>query len=170
NEDHSVQYKEYLENSSNEIAASNSNQEKEGRPQDSDIHQLIREECCIEVCDEQRQNMENTMLELVKICQQKELYCMYDNEKHEVKNVVKQSAEHRTRIIESLQNFKVIHKSSISLNNTSKIFVVHAIAPILSTKEPEYSTSMGYEHPNTTPETESDEIIKSGVEELVPIL
>nr|GFA32841.1 hypothetical protein [Tanacetum cinerariifolium] len=29
---------------------------------------------------------------------------------------------------------------------------------------------MGYEHPNTTSETESDEIIKSGVEELVPIL
>nr|GFB41509.1 hypothetical protein [Tanacetum cinerariifolium] len=45
-----------------------------------------------------------------------------------------------------------------------------AIAPILSTKEPEYSLSMGYEHPNTTSETESDEIIKFGVEELVPIL
>nr|GFD21849.1 hypothetical protein [Tanacetum cinerariifolium] len=29
---------------------------------------------------------------------------------------------------------------------------------------------MGYEHPNTTPETESDEIIKSGVEELIQIL
>nr|GEY92435.1 hypothetical protein [Tanacetum cinerariifolium] len=74
----------YLENSSKEIAASNSNQEKEGPPQDSDI--------------------------------------------------------------------------------------LHAIAPILSTKEPEYSPSMGYENPNTTPETKSDEIIKSGVEELVPIL
>nr|GEZ02106.1 hypothetical protein [Tanacetum cinerariifolium]GEZ05102.1 hypothetical protein [Tanacetum cinerariifolium] len=35
--------------------------------------------------------------------------------------------------------------------------------------EPEYSPSMGYEHPNTTSETESDEIIKSGVEERVPI-
>nr|GEX28346.1 hypothetical protein [Tanacetum cinerariifolium] len=29
---------------------------------------------------------------------------------------------------------------------------------------------MGYENPNTTPEMESDEIIKSGIEELVPIL
>nr|GFB86383.1 hypothetical protein [Tanacetum cinerariifolium] len=29
---------------------------------------------------------------------------------------------------------------------------------------------MGYENPNTTPKTKSDEIIKSGVEELVPIL
>nr|GFC79215.1 hypothetical protein [Tanacetum cinerariifolium] len=38
NKDHSVQYKEYLENSSKEIAASNSNQEKEKPPQDFDIH------------------------------------------------------------------------------------------------------------------------------------
>nr|GEW87273.1 hypothetical protein [Tanacetum cinerariifolium] len=195
NEDHSVQYKEYLENSSKEIAASNSNQEKEGPPQDSDIRQLIREECCIEVFEEQRQNMENTILELVKICRQKELYCMHDNvddliesalnfkllsinlnsqrlnkEKQEVKNVVEQPVERRTRIIESLQNFRVIHKSSTSLENTSQISLVHAIAPILSTEEPEYSPSMGYEHPNTTPEMESDEIINSGAEELVPIL
>nr|GEX70480.1 hypothetical protein [Tanacetum cinerariifolium] len=73
NEDHSVQYKEYLENYS-KIAASNSNQEKEGPPQDFDIRQLIREECCIEVCEEQKQNMEDTMLELVEICRQKEFY------------------------------------------------------------------------------------------------
>nr|GEY01693.1 hypothetical protein [Tanacetum cinerariifolium] len=58
----------------------------------------------------------------------------------EVKNVVEQPTERRT------------------------------LAPILSTKEPDYSPSMGYENPNTTPKTESDEIIKSGVEELVPIL
>nr|GEZ44963.1 F-box domain, leucine-rich repeat domain, L domain-like protein [Tanacetum cinerariifolium] len=47
NEEHSVQYKEYLENSSNEIAASNFNQEKENPPQDSNIRQLVREECGI---------------------------------------------------------------------------------------------------------------------------
>nr|GFB28431.1 hypothetical protein [Tanacetum cinerariifolium] len=78
-----------------------------------------------------------------------------------VKNVVEQPAERGTRIEKSLQNFRVIHKSSISLNNTSKISLVHAVAPILSTKEPEYSSSMGYENPTTTPETESDDIIKS---------
>nr|GFA95080.1 hypothetical protein [Tanacetum cinerariifolium] len=66
-------------NPSNEITTSNSNQKKEGPPQDFDIRQLIREEWCIEVCEEQRQNMENTILELVKICQQKELYCMHNN-------------------------------------------------------------------------------------------
>nr|GEV60825.1 hypothetical protein [Tanacetum cinerariifolium] len=104
-----AEYKESLENSSNEIDASNSNQEKEGPPQDSDIRQLNREECCVEICEEQKQNMEDTILELVEICRQKELF----------------------------------------------------FAPILSTKEPEYSPSMGYENPNTTLETESDEIIKS---------
>nr|GEY04074.1 hypothetical protein [Tanacetum cinerariifolium] len=64
----------------------------------------------------------------------------------------------------------VIHKSSISFKNTSQISSIHVVATILSTKEPEYSPSMGYENSNTTPEMESDEIIKSGVEELVPIL
>nr|GEV98444.1 hypothetical protein [Tanacetum cinerariifolium] len=192
-EEHSDQNKEHLENSSNEISALNSNQEKEKPPQDFDIHKLIREECCVEVCEEQKHKIEDTILELVEICRQKELLCMHDNvddliesalnskllsinsqclnkEKQKLKNVMKQLVERRTRIIESLQNCRVIHKSSISLNNTSQTSPVHAIAPILSTKETEYSTSMGDEHPNTTPETESDEIIKSGVEELVPIL
>nr|GEZ77428.1 hypothetical protein [Tanacetum cinerariifolium] len=79
NEEHFVQNKEYLENSSNEIATLNSNQEMEKPPQDSDIHQLIREECCIEVCEDQKQNIENTILELVEICRQKELLCIHDN-------------------------------------------------------------------------------------------
>nr|GEY16965.1 hypothetical protein [Tanacetum cinerariifolium] len=137
--------------------------------------------------------MEDTILELVEICQQKELLCMHDNvddliesalnsklllinsqrldkKEQEVKNVVEQSAERRTRIDKSLQNFRVIHKNSTSLKNMSQISPVHAVTPILSTKEPEYSPSMGYEYPNTTSEMESGEIIKSGVEELVPIL
>nr|GEV09236.1 hypothetical protein [Tanacetum cinerariifolium] len=93
-----------------------------------------------------------------------------EKEKQEVNNVVEQPAERGNRIIQSLQNFKVIRKSSTSLKDTSQISPVHAIASILSTKVPKYSPSMGYEHPNTTPETKSDEIIKSGVEELVLIL
>nr|GFA69782.1 hypothetical protein [Tanacetum cinerariifolium] len=191
NEDHSDQNKESLENSSKEIATSNSNEENEEPPQDFDIHQLI-EECSTEVSKEQKQSMEDTMLELVKICQEKELFCIHDNvndliesalnsklllinsrrldkKQQEVKNVIEQQAERGNRI-ESLQNFRVIHKSSISFKNTSQISSIYAIAPILSTKEPEYSSSIGYEHYNTTLETESDEIIKSGIEELVPIL
>nr|GFB78536.1 hypothetical protein [Tanacetum cinerariifolium] len=45
----------------------------------------------------------------------------------------------------------------------------NAIAPVLPTEEPEYLLSMGYEHLSTTPETESDEVIKSSVNNLVPI-
>nr|GFC83246.1 hypothetical protein [Tanacetum cinerariifolium] len=122
--------------------------------------------------------MKDMILELVEMCRQKELLCMHDNvddliesafnskllsinsqrldkKEQEVKNVVEQPVEHGNHSIESLQNFRVIHKSSISLKNTSQISPVHAVAPILSTKEPEYSSSMGYENSNTTPETES---------------
>ncbi|GKB60426.1 hypothetical protein Tco_0916612 [Tanacetum coccineum] len=44
-----------------------------------------------------------------------------------------------------------------------------AITPILSTKEPEDSLIMRDEQLDTTPEKESDELIKSSVENLVPI-
>ncbi|GJX92448.1 hypothetical protein Tco_0345774 [Tanacetum coccineum] len=45
-----------------------------------------------------------------------------------------------------------------------------AITPDLSTEEPDNSISMGDEHLDTIPETELDEVIKSSVENLVPIL
>nr|GEY22668.1 hypothetical protein [Tanacetum cinerariifolium] len=73
------EYKESLDNSSKEIATSSSNQEKEEPSQYSDIRHLIREECCVEVCEEQKQNMEDTMLELVEIYRQNKLLCMHDN-------------------------------------------------------------------------------------------
>nr|GFA33257.1 hypothetical protein [Tanacetum cinerariifolium] len=44
-----------------------------------------------------------------------------------------------------------------------------AITPILSTKEPIDSLSMGDEHLDTIPATESDEVINSSVKDLVPI-
>nr|GEX60254.1 hypothetical protein [Tanacetum cinerariifolium] len=90
-------------------------------------------------------------------------------EKQEVKNVVEQPAERRTRIIESLQNFRVIRKRSTSLKDMSQIFPVHAITPILSTEEPEHSFSMGYEHFSTTLVTELDEVAESSIKNLVPI-
>ncbi|GJW84829.1 hypothetical protein Tco_0157974 [Tanacetum coccineum] len=45
-----------------------------------------------------------------------------------------------------------------------------AITPVLSTEEPDNSLSMGDEHLDTVLATESDEVIKSSVEILVPIL
>nr|GFD32068.1 hypothetical protein [Tanacetum cinerariifolium] len=102
--------------------------------------------------------MEDTMLELVKICQAKEFLCIpddiddliesaldsklllinlnsqrLDKKEQEVKNVVEQPAERGNRSIQSLQNFKVVRKSSISFKNTSQISSIHSIAPILST-------------------------------------
>nr|GFA09456.1 hypothetical protein [Tanacetum cinerariifolium] len=151
-----AKYKESLENSSKEIDSSNSNQEPS---QDSDIQLL----CIHDNVDDLIESALNS--KLLSINSQR-----LDKKEQEAKNVVEQPAEHRTRIIKSLQNFRVIHKSSTSLKNTSQISPVHAVAPILSNKEPEYSPSIGYENSNTTPKTESDEIIKSGVEELVPIL
>ncbi|GKC49013.1 hypothetical protein Tco_1071758 [Tanacetum coccineum] len=44
-----------------------------------------------------------------------------------------------------------------------------AITLVLLTKEPDNSLSMGDKHLSTIPETESDELIKSSVENLVPI-
>nr|GEX07527.1 hypothetical protein [Tanacetum cinerariifolium] len=41
--------------------------------------------------------------------------------------------------------------------------------PVLSTEEPDNSLSMGDEHLDTIPATESDEFIKSGVENLISI-
>nr|GEY21033.1 reverse transcriptase domain-containing protein [Tanacetum cinerariifolium] len=45
----------------------------------------------------------------------------------------------------------------------------NAITPDLPTEEPDNSLSMGDEHLSTIPETESDEVIKFSVEDLVPI-
>nr|GEW40057.1 reverse transcriptase domain-containing protein [Tanacetum cinerariifolium] len=55
---------------------------------------------------------------------------------------------------------------SIQVSDKSPI----AIAPILPSEEPENSLSMGDEHLDTILETKSYEVIKSSVEDLVPIL
>nr|GEZ15000.1 hypothetical protein [Tanacetum cinerariifolium] len=54
-------------------------------------------------------------------------------------------------------------------NDDDDVDYTIAITPVLSTKEPVDSLSMGDEHLDTIPATESDEVIKSSVENLVPI-
>nr|GEX63951.1 hypothetical protein [Tanacetum cinerariifolium] len=156
-EKHSVQYKEYLKNYSYAIAAINFNQEKEEPPQNFDIRQLIREECCVKVCEKQKQNREDTMLELLEVCRQKKLYCMHndvddlieralnskllsinlrsqrlDKEKQEVKDVVEQP----TDVELVLQNRCIILElrreiESDEVNKSS----VNNLVPILSEYE-----------------------------------
>nr|GEZ23895.1 hypothetical protein [Tanacetum cinerariifolium] len=112
--------------------------------------------------------MEDTMFDLFKICHHKQFLCIHDDvddliksalnsklllinsnyqrldkKEQEVKNVVEQQAEHGNRSIQSLQNFKVVHKSSISSKNTSQISSIHSVVPIQSTKEPEHLLSRG---------------------------
>nr|GFC97203.1 hypothetical protein [Tanacetum cinerariifolium] len=74
-EDHPVQNRESPENSSEENVVSKTNQEP---PQDSDIHQLI-EECSVEVPEQQKQKMEDTIFDLVKICHIKQFLFIYDD-------------------------------------------------------------------------------------------
>nr|GEX47797.1 hypothetical protein [Tanacetum cinerariifolium] len=130
------------------------------------MHQLVNE-CCVEVPEQQKQKMEATMFDLVKICHIKQFLCIRDDiddliesaldskllsinsinsqcldkKEQEVKNVEEQPAERRNRAEKSLQNFR----------------------------EPEHLLSMGYEHPSITPETESDEVTESNAENLLPI-
>nr|GEV10311.1 hypothetical protein [Tanacetum cinerariifolium] len=188
-EDHSVQDKESPENSSEEIVVSNPDQEKEPEvttdtelpsiediqplpvqepPRNSDIHQLI-EECFVEflcihndVDDLIESALDSKLLSINSINSQR-----LDKKEQEVKNVAEQQAERGNRSIQSLQNFRVVHKSSFK--DTSQISSIHAVAPILSTKEPENSLSMGYEHLSITPKTESDEFAESNAENLLPI-
>nr|GFC77095.1 hypothetical protein [Tanacetum cinerariifolium] len=185
-EGHSVQDKESLENPFNEIVdlepEVTTDTELSGTkdihplavqepPQDSDIHQLI-EECSIEVHEKQKQKMEDMMLDALdskflpinSINSQR-----LDKKEQEVKIVAEQPTERRNHGKKSLQNFRVIHKSSISLKDTSQISSVHAVTPILSTKEPEHLLSIGYEHFSITPETESNEVTESNAENLLPI-
>nr|GEV60779.1 hypothetical protein [Tanacetum cinerariifolium] len=156
NEEHYVQYKECLENPSNEIAVTNSNQKKEGLPQDSDIRQLIREEYCIEVCRKQKKNMEDTMLELIEVCRKKELYCMHNDVDD---------------LIESALNSKLlpINLKSQRLENKKQEVKNIVKQPAERGTQPEYSLSMGNEHFNTTLETESDEVTESSDKNLLPI-
>ncbi|GKB59870.1 putative reverse transcriptase domain-containing protein [Tanacetum coccineum] len=85
----------------------------------------------------------------------------------------KQAANLCTYIPEPLRRFNSFYddddykESTIPLNEiTSQI---PPITPVLPTMEPEDSLSMGDEHLSTIPEKESDEFIKSSVEDLVPI-
>ncbi|GKD73151.1 hypothetical protein Tco_1331433 [Tanacetum coccineum] len=157
------------------LAQKQAAQEKEEPPQNSVFHQPIEEMCGTKASAEQKQKLEDTMLELLEDCRQKELYCMHndvedliesdlnsklllinlksqrlDKEKQEVKNIVEPAAKRQTRITSCLRYFKVIHKeSTIPLNKTPQISLVNAITHDLPTEEPEYSLSMGDKHLDT---------------------
>nr|GEY55193.1 hypothetical protein [Tanacetum cinerariifolium] len=147
NEDHPLQNKESLKNSSEETVFSKTNQEP---PQDSDIHHLI-EECSVEVPEQQKQKMEDTMLELVKIYQEKEFLCIHDD----IDDLIESSLDSKLLSINSQR----LDKKKQEVKNVVE-------QPAERRNQPEHLLSMGYKHLSITPETESDEVIESNAENL----
>ncbi|GJV56856.1 hypothetical protein Tco_1457861 [Tanacetum coccineum] len=147
-------------------------QEKEESPQNSDFRQLIEEMCGTKVCEEQKQKMENMMLDLLKDCRKKELYCIHNNVEDLIESalnskllLINLNSQHLDKEKQEVKNVEGI----IPLNKTPQISSVNAIAPDLPTEEPDNSLSVGDEHLSTISKTESDKVIKSSVENLVPI-
>nr|GEV58791.1 hypothetical protein [Tanacetum cinerariifolium] len=130
-------------------------------PRESNICQLIKE-CCIEVPEEQKQNMEKTMLDLVKICHHKQFLCIHDD----VDNLMESALDSKLLSINSI-NSQRLDKKEQEIKIVEEQPTEHT--PILSTKEPENSLSMRYEHLSITPEMESDEVTKSNAKNLLPI-
>nr|GEX08430.1 hypothetical protein [Tanacetum cinerariifolium] len=109
--------------------------------------------------------MEDTMLELVKICQEKKFLCIHDD----IDDLIESALNSKILLINS--NSQHLDKKEQEVKNVVEQPVERGnrIAPILSTKEPEHLLSMGYEHLSVTPEVESDEVTESNVENLLPI-
>nr|GEZ20381.1 hypothetical protein [Tanacetum cinerariifolium] len=134
-------------------------------PQNSDMHQII-EECCVEVPEEQKQNMEKTMFDLVKFYHHKQFLCIHDN----VDDLIESALDSKLLSINSINSQRLDKKEQeVKIVEEQPAEHGNRIAPILSTKEPESSLSMGYEHLSITPETESDEVTESNAENLLPI-
>nr|GFB84811.1 hypothetical protein [Tanacetum cinerariifolium] len=118
NEDHPVQNKESPKNSSEKNVVSKTNQEP---PQDSNIHQVI-EECFVEVPEEQKQKMEDTMLDLVKICHYKQFLCIHDD----VDNLIESALDSKLLLINFInsqrldkkeQEVKIVEEQSAERRN-----------------------------------------------------
>ncbi|GJU17287.1 hypothetical protein Tco_1145253 [Tanacetum coccineum] len=109
--------------------------------------------------------MEDTMLDLLEDCRQKELYCIHNN----VDDLIESALNPKLLLINlNSQRFDKENQEvkNIALDRATKF---NAITHDLPTEEPEYSLSMGDKHLDTISETESDKVIKSSVDNLVPI-
>nr|GEZ38974.1 hypothetical protein [Tanacetum cinerariifolium] len=68
----------------------------------------------------------------------------------------------------NLSTYPSKHFNSFCYDDDDEDYTI-AVTPTLSTEEPDNSLSMGDEHLDTIPATESNEFIKSSVENLIPI-
>nr|GFA74720.1 hypothetical protein [Tanacetum cinerariifolium] len=106
------------------------------------------------------------MLELVKICQEKEFLCIHDD----IDDLIESALNSKLLSINS--NSQHLDKKEQEVKNVVEQPAERGnrITPVLSTKEPEHLLSMGYDHFSITPETKSDKVTKSNAENLLPIL
>nr|GFD58859.1 hypothetical protein [Tanacetum cinerariifolium] len=74
-------------------------------PQDSDIHRLIKE-CSVKALEEQKQNMEKTMLDLAKICHHKQFLCIHDD----VDDLIESALDSKLLLINSINSQRLDKK------------------------------------------------------------
>nr|GEX26473.1 hypothetical protein [Tanacetum cinerariifolium] len=122
-----------------------------------DLKKLAEYDQSTKVPEQQKQKMEVTMFDLVKICQEKEFLCIHDD----VNDLIESALDSKLLLINS--NSQRLDKKEQEVKNVVEQPVEHG------NRKPEHSPSMGYEHLNITPETESDEVTESNAENLLPI-
>nr|GEW79208.1 hypothetical protein [Tanacetum cinerariifolium] len=101
--------------------------------------------------------MEDTMLELVKICQEKEFLYIHDD----IDDLIKSALNSKLLLINL--NSQRLDKKEHEVKNIVEQQVERG------NRKSENLLSMGYEHLNITPETESDEVTESNAENLLRI-
>nr|GEY37928.1 hypothetical protein [Tanacetum cinerariifolium] len=128
-------------------------------PQNSDIRQLIREDCCVEDPEKQKQKqkIEDTMFELIKIFQEKEFLCIHND----VDDLIESALNSKLLLVNS--NSQHLDKKEREVKNVVEQPIERENCKL------EHLLSMGYEHLSITPETESDEVTESNAENLLPI-
>ncbi|GKB18402.1 hypothetical protein Tco_0852325 [Tanacetum coccineum] len=112
--------------------------------------------------------MIHKLLLILKQCEEKRI------EREQAANlaVQKEQEEQAAQSFTPYWNFPIINDDDDEYTIQYREYLENssnAITPDLSTEEPDNSLSMGDEHLDTIPETESDEVIKSSVKDLVPI-
>ncbi|GJX74872.1 hypothetical protein Tco_0313467 [Tanacetum coccineum] len=103
--------------------------------------------CGTKASTEQKQKLEEMMLELLELCREKELYCVHDS----IEDLIGMSMNTMLLSI-NLKSQRLVQEQQEVKNIAEP-----------TAKQPEYSLSMGDKHLDTIPETELD------VENLVPI-
>nr|GEX79661.1 hypothetical protein [Tanacetum cinerariifolium] len=133
------------------------------------IHQPIREKTCVELlAEEQEANIDTQPFQYFVVPQppKEEMSVEFLREKRNKMDSVKNFLRTFNRI-----SFYELPKDRpiVCYDDDDEEDYVIAVTPSLSTEEPNNSLSMGYEHLNTVSATESNEFIKSSVENLVLI-